>query len=115
MAAANAQIGVATAAFYLSITLAPTLGAESVALSSLFSAPSLVWSLGVSVLQPVFDAGRIRANVDFARGGYDVIVANYRQIVLTAMQEAEDGITGLAALDSASAQAQVATASLFAC
>jgi len=108
MAAANAQIGVATAAFYPSITLAPTLGAESVALSSLFSAPSLVWSLGVSVLQPIFDAGRIRANVDFARGGYDVTVANYRRIVLTAMQEAEDGITGLAALDSATTQAQVA-------
>ena len=77
-------------------------------LSSLFSAPSLIWSLGVSVLQPVFDAGRIRANVDFARGGYDVTVANYRRVVLTAMQEAEDGITGLAALDSATAQAQVA-------
>ena len=55
----------------------------------------------MSVLQPLFDAGRIRANVDFARGGYDVTVANYRRVVLTAMQEVEDGITGLAALDSA--------------
>jgi len=108
MAAANAQIGVATAAFYPSIVLAPAYGVESVALSSLFSAPSLVWSFGVSLLQPIFDAGRIRANVDFASGGYDVTVANYRRVVLTAMQEAEDGITGLAALDSASAQAEVA-------
>jgi len=57
------------------------------------------------------DAGRLRANVDFARGGYDVAVANYRRVVLTAMQEAEDGITGLAALESAAAQAQVAIAS----
>ena len=56
-------------------------------------------------------AGRIRANVDFARAGYDVTVANYRRVVLMAMQEAEDGITGLAALDRASAQAAVAIAS----
>jgi outer membrane protein TolC len=77
-------------------------------LATLFSAPSLAWSFGISMLQPIFDAGRIRANVDFARGGYDVTVANYRRVVLTAMQEAEDGITGLAALDSATAQARVA-------
>ncbi len=106
MAAANAQIGVATAAFYPSITLAPLYGVESVALSTLFNAPSLLWSLGVSVVQPLFDGGRLRANVDFARGGYDVTVANYRRVVLTAMQEVEDGITGLAALERATAQAQ---------
>ena len=111
MAAANAQIGVATAAFYPSITLSPTLGVESVAMSSLFSYPSMIWALGVSILQPVFDAGRIQANVDFTRGGYDVTVANYRRIVLLAMQEAEDGITGLAALDRATTQAQVAIVS----
>ncbi len=112
MAAANAQIGVATAAFYPNITISPTFyGGESVSLSSLFNAPSLIWALGVTVLQPVFDAGRIRANVDFAKGGYDVTVANYRRVVLVAMQEAEDGITGLAALDSATAQAEVAIAS----
>ncbi len=111
MAAANAQIGVATAAFYPSITLAPTYGVESVSLASLFSYPSIIWAFGVSILQPIFDAGRIQANVDFARGGYDVTVANYRRVVLTAMQEAEDGITGLAALDSATAQARVAITS----
>ena len=108
MAVANAQIGVATAAFYPSITLGSLYGVESVALSSLFNAPSLLWSVGVSMLQPLYDAGRIQANVDFARGGYEVTLANYRRVVLTAMQEAEDGITGLAALDSATAQAQVA-------
>jgi NodT family efflux transporter outer membrane factor (OMF) lipoprotein len=112
MAAANAQIGVATAAFYPQITITPSFyGGESVALSSLFNAPSLIWALGVTALQPIFDAGRIRANVDFAKGGYDVAVANYRRVVLVAMQEAEDGITGLAALDSATAQAEVAIAS----
>ena len=111
MAVANAQIGVATAAFYPNITLSPVYGVESAALSTLFNAPSLAWAFGVTLLQPIFDAGRIRANVDFAQGGYDVTVANYRRVVLTALQEAEDGITGLAALDSATAQAQVAIAS----
>jgi len=105
MAAANAQIGVASAAFYPSIMLSPGYGVESTSLASLFNAPSLLWSLGVSIVQPIVDAGRLQANVDFARGGYDVTVANYRRVVLTAMQEAEDGITGLAALDRASAQA----------
>ncbi len=111
MAAANAQIGVATAAFYPNITLSPIVGAESVAMATLLSYPSLIWSLGVTILQPVFDAGRIQANVDFARGGYDITVANYRRVVLVAMQEVEDGITGLAALDSATTQARVAIAS----
>jgi NodT family efflux transporter outer membrane factor (OMF) lipoprotein len=111
MAAANAQIGIATAAFYPSITLLPTIGVDSRALASLFDAPSLLWSLGVTATQTIFDGGRIRANVDFAQGGYDATVANYRRVVLTAMQEVEDGITGLAALDRASAQSNVAVGS----
>jgi multidrug efflux system outer membrane protein len=111
MAAANAQIGVAAAAFYPSIIMAPFYGVESVALSSLFSAPSIIWSLGVSLLQPLIDGGRLRANVDFAKGGYDLTVANYRRTVLTAMQEAEDGITGISSLDRATAQANIATVS----
>lgn len=111
MAVANAQVGVANAAFYPSIILASAYGAETTSLSSLFNAPSLLWSLGVSIAQPLFDAGRLRANLDFAKAGYDITVANYRRVVLTAMQEAEDGITGMAALDRASAQARVAIAS----
>lgn len=111
MAAANAQIGVASAAFYPSVMLAPSLGYESRDLSTLFNAPSLLWSIGVSAAQSVFDGGRVRANVDFAKAGYEVTVASYRRVVLTAMQEVEDGITGLAALDRASAQAQTAVAS----
>ena len=111
MAAANAQIGVATAAFYPSVILQPTIGEESRILSALFDAPSLVWSLGVSATQTLFDAGRTRANVDFARAGYDASVATYRRTVLVAMQEVEDGITGVASLDRATAQANVAVAS----
>jgi NodT family efflux transporter outer membrane factor (OMF) lipoprotein len=111
MAVANAQIGVATAAFYPSVILGPSIGGESRMLSTLFDAPSLVWSIGVSATQALFDAGRTRANVDFARAGYDVSVATYRRAVLTAMQEVEDGITGVATMDRATAQAQVAVQS----
>ncbi|MES2511304.1 MAG: efflux transporter outer membrane subunit [Pseudomonadota bacterium] len=105
MAAANAQIGVATAAFYPSIILAPNVGVDSRFLRTLFDAPSLLWSFGVSATQAIFDGGRTRANVDFASAGYDVTVANYRRVVLTAMQEVEDGISGVAALDRAHTQA----------
>ncbi len=111
MAAANAQIGVARAAYYPTINLNPAVGVDSNRLSTLFNAPSLLWSLGVSLAQPLFDAGRIDANVDFAKSGYDAAVGNYRRVVLTAMQEVQDGISGSAALDRALAQAQLATAS----
>jgi outer membrane protein, multidrug efflux system len=106
MAAANAQIGVATAAFYPSVILGPNIGVDSRVFSSLFDAPSLLWSVGISATQALFDGGKTRANVDFTRAGYDVTVANYRRVVLTAMQEVEDGITGVAALDRAYAQSQ---------
>jgi outer membrane protein, multidrug efflux system len=111
MAAANAQIGVASAAFYPSINLGGAAGLQSRGLGMLFEAPSIIWSLGVSLLQPLFDGGRIQANVDFTKAGYDIAVANYRRVVLTAMQEAEDGIIGLAALERASGQARAAVQS----
>ncbi len=110
MAAANAQIGVATAAFYPSFIISPTVGVDSRLIESLFNGPSLLWSVGVSATQVLFDGGRVRANVDFAKAGYDATVGNYRRTVLVAMQEVEDGITGLSALDSATAQAQAAVA-----
>jgi len=112
MAAANSQIGIANAAFYPSIVLGPSIGVQSTRVSTLFDSPSIIWSLGVSALQPIFNAGRLQANVDFARAGYDVTVANYRRVILTAMQEVEDGMSGTVALESAYAQAQIAIASL---
>jgi outer membrane protein, multidrug efflux system len=111
MAAANAQIGIARAAYYPSVNLAPALGADSRVLAGLFDAPSLLWSLGVSVAQPLFDAGRTAANVASARAGYEAAAANYRRVVLTAMQEVQDGISGSAALDRALDQARLAVAS----
>ncbi len=108
MAAANAQIGVASAAFYPSIMLGSALGLDSRDLATLLEAPSLLWSLGLSATQTLFDAGRTRAGVDFASAGYGAALANYRRVVLLAMQEVEDGISGIAALESAALQARAA-------
>ncbi|WP_443115610.1 efflux transporter outer membrane subunit [Herbaspirillum seropedicae] len=111
MAAANAQIGVASAAYYPSFMLQPSYGVDSRNWATLFNAPSLLWSLGVSASQSLFDGGRLRAGVDFSQAGYEATVASYRRTVLTAMQEVEDGITGLAALERAYAQSQLAIVS----
>jgi NodT family efflux transporter outer membrane factor (OMF) lipoprotein len=105
MAVANAQIGVASAAYYPSIILGALYGNDSRALGTLFSTPSIIWTLGASVAQTIFDGGRLRANEAVFRAGYDVTVANYRRVVLTAMQEVEDGINGSAALERAHLQA----------
>ena len=110
MAAANARIGVARAAYYPSIILGagfgePNAGWQSNALATLFEAPSRLWSLGLSATQTLFDAGKIRANVRFATADYSAAVATYRQTVLTAMEEVENGITGLASLGRAVTQA----------
>ena len=111
MAAANARIGVARAAYYPSIILGsgfgePNAGWQSNALATLFDAPSRLWSIGLSATQTLFDAGKTRANVRIANADYDAAVATYRQTVLTAMEEVENGITGLASLDRAVTQAR---------
>jgi NodT family efflux transporter outer membrane factor (OMF) lipoprotein len=108
MAAANAQIGVAAAAFYPSLTFGAAGGFDSNVFGTVFNSPSSLWSLGVTSAQVLFDGGRIQANVDFSRAGFDVAVANYRRVVLTAMQEVEDGISSVAAIDRAYSQAQKA-------
>jgi outer membrane protein, multidrug efflux system len=116
MAAANARIGVARAAYFPTIDLAPGFGAPSVgwesnALASLFAAPSRLWSIGLSASQTLFDAGKTRATVRFADADYVAAVAAYRQTVLTAMEEVENGITGLAALERAEIQANASVRS----
>jgi NodT family efflux transporter outer membrane factor (OMF) lipoprotein len=116
MAAANARIGVAKAAYFPTIDLGPTLGVpnagwESNALSTLFAAPSRLWSIGLSATQTLFDAGKTSANVRIARSDYTAAVASYRQTVLSAMEEVENGITGLATLDRAAAHADASVQS----
>jgi outer membrane protein TolC len=80
-------------------------------LSTLLDGPSLLWSIGASATQTVFDGGRIKANVRFASSGYEVAVGNYRQSVLTAMQEVQDGVSSLGIFGRALADAQTAIGS----
>jgi multidrug efflux system outer membrane protein len=110
MAAANAQIGVAKAAFFPSLTLTPSVGWQSTSFADLLSAPSLMWTLGAAVSQVVFDGGRRSANVRFASEGYQAAEAIYRQTVLTAFQQVQDGVTGLSVLDGAAKQSHQAVA-----
>jgi len=111
MAAANARIGVARAAYFPSVPLVGAYGVDSNNIATLFNAASNLWSFGISATQPIFDAGRISANVEFAQAGYRATVAQYRQAVLTALQEVEDGMTGIGNLERASAEADAAVAS----
>jgi len=108
MAAANAQIGVAKAAFFPSLVLTPGIGWESTSFASLLTAPSLMWTLGAQLSQAVFDGGRRKANLKYANAGYMQAEANYRQAVLGAFQQVQDGVTGLSVLDAASKQAHAA-------
>ena len=103
MAYENALVGVATAAFYPQLTISGGGGFQSTNLSNLISAPNAIWSLGADVLQPIFQGGRNRANLEAAKAAYEAAVANYRESVLTAFQEVEDGLSGLNALSQASA------------
>ena len=101
MAYENAQVGLARAAFYPHITLGGAGGWQSTQIASLLNAPSLFWSLGADALQPIVEGGRNRANLAAARAAYDQSVANYRQTVLTAFQEVEDGISNLSTISQA--------------
>jgi NodT family efflux transporter outer membrane factor (OMF) lipoprotein len=98
--AANAQIGVAIAAYYPTINIAGTGGFESRNATTLIQGPSSLWSLGGSAVELLFDAGRRHAITEEARAGYEVNVANYRQTVLQAFQEVEDNLSGLRILNS---------------
>ena len=90
MAAANADTGVAQAAFYPRVMLNGLAGFQSVDAGTLFNWPSRVWSVGPSLQLPLFTGGRNRAQLASARANYEATVANYRQIVLNAFQEVED-------------------------
>jgi outer membrane protein, multidrug efflux system len=90
MAAANANIGVAEAAFFPKVTINGLAGFQSVDASSWFSWSSRLWSIGPSVQIPLFTGGLNRANLASSRAAYDQQVANYRQTVLNAFGEVED-------------------------
>jgi NodT family efflux transporter outer membrane factor (OMF) lipoprotein len=98
MASSNAQIGVATAAFYPDLTLSASYGFQSFDLGSLIQTANRFWSVGPALAQTVFDGGLRTAQVAQARAVYDQDVANYRQTVLTAFQQVEDALADLKVL-----------------
>ena len=98
MAVANAQIGVAQAAYYPSLNLFGQGGWQAADITKLANASSAFWALGANVAQEIFTGGARRAQLQFARAGYDANVATYRQTVLAAFQEVQDEITGLTVL-----------------
>jgi NodT family efflux transporter outer membrane factor (OMF) lipoprotein len=100
VAAANAQIGVALAAYYPTVSLGATGGFESTSLSHWLSAPSRFWSVGPAISETVFDGGLRAGLTEQARGVYDGTVASYRETVLTAFQEVEDNLAALRILES---------------
>jgi NodT family efflux transporter outer membrane factor (OMF) lipoprotein len=95
VAVANAEIGVAKAAYFPSFTLAATGGFRSAEASQWFTAPSRFWSIGPAIAQSIFDAGLRRAQTEQAIADYDATVAEYRQAVLSGFQEVEDNLAAL--------------------
>src|SRR5438105_8820693 len=111
VAAANAAIGVARAAYFPVFSLLGTAGVESTAASDWISAPNRFWSVGPQALMTLFDAGAHAAQSAAAHAAYDEQVANYRGTVLTAFQEVEDGLAALRQLQRESvSQAAAVTA-----
>jgi NodT family efflux transporter outer membrane factor (OMF) lipoprotein len=95
MAAANAEIGIATAAYYPDLTLSASGGFESSTFKHLFDWPSRFWSIGPTVSETVFDAGLRRATVRQFVEVYNADVASYRQTVLTGFQQVEDALASV--------------------
>lgn len=95
VAEANAQIGVARAAYFPTITLSGVAGLQGTSIQNLFTGPGLVWSVGATLAQTLFDGGLRRAVTEQSRSIYQGTVANYRQTVLTAFQQVEDNLSAL--------------------
>jgi NodT family efflux transporter outer membrane factor (OMF) lipoprotein len=99
MAAANARVGVAKAAYYPLLNLTAAGGFESGVLTTLLQGPSGVWAVGGQAIQTLFDGGRRRAASDQTIAAYDQNVATYRETVLTSFQQVEDNLAALHILE----------------
>jgi NodT family efflux transporter outer membrane factor (OMF) lipoprotein len=100
MAAANAQVGVAKAAYYPNITLSASGGFESTSITTWFNGPAGFITAGADALVTVFDVGRRRGINEQAKAAYSQSVANYQQTVLTSFQVVEDSLAGLRILEN---------------
>jgi len=110
VAAANAQIGVAQAAYYPTLSLNASGGFANSMIGQLFSLPSRFWSVGPQLLGTLFDGGKRRATVEQAEANYDATVAAYRESVLDAFQGVEDNLSALRVLAAEATQQVAATA-----
>jgi multidrug efflux system outer membrane protein len=90
--AANAQIGVARAAYFPTLSLSGALGGASTQLSSLFSGPASLWSLIPQVTQPIFTAGRLKSNVKLAEAEHERVLVQYEKTIQTAFTETSDAL-----------------------
>jgi NodT family efflux transporter outer membrane factor (OMF) lipoprotein len=99
VAEANEQIGIARAAYYPTVILNASVGFEGTNFKNFMNASSLLWAVGTSISQTIFDGGRRRATSDAARASYDATVATYRQTTLTAFQQVEDNLVALRVLE----------------
>jgi NodT family efflux transporter outer membrane factor (OMF) lipoprotein len=102
-AAANEQIGIAQSAFYPALTIAASAGLESTNPLNLLTLPARFWTIGPQLAQVLFDAGKRTAQVAQAQATYDSTAANYRQTVLTALQQVEDNLSALRVLEEEAA------------
>jgi NodT family efflux transporter outer membrane factor (OMF) lipoprotein len=109
VAEANDRIGIARAAFYPTISLNGTVGFEGSSFANLFNPASFLWSIGPTLSQTVFDAGRRAAVSEQANASYDETVANYRQTTLTAFQQVEDNLVALRVLNQEATNQHQAT------
>lgn len=101
MAVANAQIGVARAAYFPSLNLFANGGWQAADIAKLMNVQSTFWAVGANVAEAIFTGGSRRAQTQFAKAGYDASVASYRDTVLNAFREVQDDVTGLTVLDQA--------------
>jgi outer membrane protein, multidrug efflux system len=108
MAVANAQVGIARAAYYPSLNLFGTGGWQAADIAKLINVQSTFWAVGANVAESIFTGGSRRAQVQFAKAGYDANVAAYRDSVLNAFREVQDDVTGLTVLDQANQSQQQA-------
>jgi NodT family efflux transporter outer membrane factor (OMF) lipoprotein len=111
MAEANAAIGIAYAAYYPNLTLSAEGGFESSAFHNWLSWPSRFWSVGASIPETLFDAGLRRATVQQYVAAYNADLAGYRQTVLSAFQQVEDGLAEVRILSKEIQQEQQAVSS----
>ena len=111
VAEANEQIGIARAAYYPTVMLNASVGFEGSTFGNFLNASSLLWSVGASITQTIFDGGRRRATSETARAAYDATVAGYRQVTLTAFQQVEDNLTALRVLEQEAQQQRQAVES----